>query len=1519
MAAAQNAKEEDRDGAARALALRAYELRTGNTSEPSEDDSAERPSQTPTYEEVMAAAQNAKEEGRDGAARALALRAYELRTGEEENRSFLSPLADVGRGVVAAVPSTVEGLVGLGAMGVDVVFDTKTERWVTDRGQDVRDALGLNVDDSGAGRVAEEIASFALGFIPLVGWLGRAGTVARTGRAVQGSGAFLRSAERVGQGAFTAAQAGRTLPQALLTTRAGLIGTTALASGGIETIISRDGRASMADTFEFLPSLMQTEEYEAGMSGRENAFRTLRNRLRRGSEGFLLSGAFDTALTGVAAGTRAAMATPVIGPGIARSVGAVNRFISTGAARAATLPGIRGATQVFNRYFSPSKGATQSIFEDADDAVTFGDAALREAVRQYEPLEKAIIEVTQQARRAGGGQLNMDRVADDTFSFLLGNRAALDNYAIGGANPIKSAAENMSKLRRGYQANLIREIRKEETRLRRAGDTGRASQVANLSRSITRNNAAGLGYLNRVFKMHEPNEARKFYDKLEFTGAEYDRALDEVIRFTSGRQHTRATAPPNVVDEAQRLIYEIMGLKAVSSVGPDAALSQLRASLKAGGGKKAGMVATDRPLLNIDESMFVSRKDIIDASPGLRAFMGEITEPKQLYVTTVNRMATTAAAARFYRETAEAGLSVSISPQVLQRVAAGERPAIIRSTGSAGTSPEQVLALQQAFPRPPTPPGQALPVSPGMDQVAEAETFLRQNGYVQLGEDTVGRGVFGGEYGAMSGMFVPRELYDAITAPLSLNQHPLSEVAAILSQMRGLSQKNLIIPNPASRVRDIMGSFGFLVGNANVPRNMDPGALFQTLFGDLADLTPQGQRRLLRKLELSGTQNSNLLVSAIKDYISEGKNLGFSGKAAKVIEAVEDPKALKGMNIYGRIIKAFEKLTENTDNVFKAAAVMAEEAKLVEALAKSGVPNTTRPSPQLDEIMQLFMDSGMVSRTSSRVIEELTPVEVMASEIVKNTMPNYRRIGTFVRSLDRIPLFGNFTSFASENIRNSINTVGHALREMSFTVPQSSALRSDVASGGLGETGVRALEQNIRTLGAQRLTGFIAMASTVPEAMVTAGMRSTGLSEDDMDSLKMLSQDYLRGHQLVPISNDEKGRVQVIDLSYVAPYGFVLDPARAALEEYTRQGSLGADSVAQYTNAVWAAFSGYSDPFASEAIIFERIRDVLPESGPMSLGIGRGGQTATGATLYSEVDPLGDQVSAGFNHIVDGLMPAYLSLFLDESGGDIRPGRLSRALFNTPGSRGQEFDTYEELARQFTGFTPLEINLARDFTFNGEEYTDLRSQARGAANRLMTAADRAPEEMVSGFGDYLDNLYRIQSNLHAEARSAMRLGTSRKVIFRQLTKGAGMGAAEANNIINGTFYPRPASKETILTVVRQLNEEGRTRLTSRLPIQQINALVRSRMGQQLRSSVDRGETKPLANLVRMGATERPRALIADFLAAPVAPAIGPAPADPGPRPASQPAGSAPPPLELLGSNPSSALRNLGIAQRLSGQ
>lgn len=1427
-------------------------------------------------------------------------------TAEDEERSLLSPLADIGRGVVAAVPSTIEAIVGLGATGVDLAFDTNTNQWVTETGQDVREALGLDVSDSAAGRAAEEITSFAIGFIPVLGWLGRAGAAARTGQAVAGSGRFLRSAERAGQAAFDASLRGRPLARNILTTRAGLIGTTALGAGLVETAVSRDGRATMADTFEFLPDVLETEAYQDGLTGRDNAMRSLRNRLRRGSEAALMSGAFDTLLVGAAQGTRAAMSTPVVGPAISRSIEATGNFISAGAKKVATVPGIRGGTQLFQRYFSPTKGAPRALFEEADDAITYGDAAAREAILQYVPVENAMVKTAREMRRANGGQLNMDRASDDLFSYLLGNKTALDQYALpSGKNLVKDAANDLIKLRSQYQFNLVRELAEELRRI--DPNSPRAATIKTTIDSITTNAAAGNGYLGRVFRMYDPNEARKFYDALDFSGPAFQKALDDVVSFTSGGTYTTAaTAPQNVVDESRRLIYEIMGLKGVDNVGPEAALRSLQQALREGKPGTAGMIAKDRPILSLDESMFIARKPIIEASPSLRAFMGEISDPKQLYITTINNMARTTAASRFYREMANPGNYRDISPQLLRDIAAGQKPMMVRVPTTSGVTGNEAGAMATAFATPQVGRPGGIPVG---QLLSEAEEALVQSGYVKLGDENIGT-IFGGEYGAMTGMYVPRELRDAISAPLQLNQHPVSELVAILSQMRGLSQKNLIVPNVPSRVRDIIGSFGFLASNANVPRNMDPGALLQTVLGDLSNLSNAGKRRTRRKLELSGTQDSNLLISALREYVREGRNLGFSGKTARAIEAIEDPKSLAGLNIYGQILRVFERITEASDNIFKAAAVLSEESKLTEALAKAGI-DATRKTSAMDELMQVFIDTGLATRAGSQVLQELTPIEVMAAEIVKNTMPNYRRIGRFVRGLDRIPLFGNFTSFASENIRNSVNTVQRALQEMSFRVPRTSGLY-----GEIGESKVRALENSIRTMGAQRLASFVAVASTVPNAMVAAGMRSTGMTEEEMQDLQVLSADYLRGHQLVPITKDGKGRYQVIDLSYVAPYSFVLDPANAALQEYYRRGLLGQEDLERFAGAAWSAFTSYSDPFASEAIIFERIRNVLPASGPGSFGVGRGGRTATGATLYRDVDPLGDKIAAGFYHILESLMPAYSQLFIEERGGELRPGRLRRAMRDIKGPRGEQFDVYEELARQFTGLTPLEINVARDFEFNGREYSELRTSARIAANNDMTASDRTPEEMLSGWSGYLDNLYRIQSNLHAEAQAAIRLfddpREGRRVVFRQLTQGARLSAAEANNIINGTFYPRPVAVETINEVARQLNEEGRQRVTERLPVPQMNRMMSERIGQPLRSTVEREPpAPPPADLILQESS------VAPIGAAPAAPVVGPVPVAPSPQPSAPRAGTAPPSFALLGSNPIDAMRNLEIAQRTS--
>jgi hypothetical protein len=88
-----------------------------------------------TYEEIMAAAQNAKAEGRDGAARFLATRAYELRTGRpfsvgdaENPEDVYDPTVSEGvaqeffEGIFSGGTRAVQGVLETGAAAADRSF-----------------------------------------------------------------------------------------------------------------------------------------------------------------------------------------------------------------------------------------------------------------------------------------------------------------------------------------------------------------------------------------------------------------------------------------------------------------------------------------------------------------------------------------------------------------------------------------------------------------------------------------------------------------------------------------------------------------------------------------------------------------------------------------------------------------------------------------------------------------------------------------------------------------------------------------------------------------------------------------------------------------------------------------------------------------------------------------------------------------------------------------------------------------------------------------------------------------------------------------------------------------------------------------------------------------------------------------------------------------------------------------------------------------------------------------------------
>jgi hypothetical protein len=438
-------------------------------------------------------------------------------------------------------------------------------------------------------------------------------------------------------------------------------------------------------------------------------------------------------------------------------------------------------------------------------------------------------------------------------------------------------------------------------------------------------------------------------------------------------------------------------------------------------------------------------------------------------------------------------------------------------------------------------------------------------------------------------------------------------------------------------------------------------------------------------------------------------------------------------------------------------------------------------------------------------------------------------------------------------------------------------------------------------------------------------MIATNTSEEEMEAARVLSADFYDGAALGVISNDQRGNMELFNQSYIFPHSFVRDPAVAALQAYNQAGELGKGEAAQIMNGMWGAFKGYTEPFLGEALFAERMRDVLPSS-----WLGRGGKTPTGADIYVEGESMGDKLSKSAYHVLGGYIPGYMRKAIEERGGELGPGRLRRSLLGQPGSRGQVYDTREEIARIFTTITPIDINNRTNFNFAGGEYLSKARPLKTKVNSAITRADATIPETLEAWGSYLDNLYRVQSELYYKVLAARAMGTPRDVIIKQL-KEANLGNAEIASILRGEFRPSLIAEQTVKDFKRQLKNEDKQYLVKKRPWSEYIRIARERNKEKLSPLVAKEDReRRLAERRALKAAENEEANLGlevqeGAIPAPEQPQIQStiAPAAPPAAPAPQVAPQAQPQsntrsLPFLGSNPIDALKNMEILQRISG-
>lgn len=1265
----------------------------------------------------------------------------QLATDEPEDE--VSTFSDIAQGVGAGFIGVPQGIAETVAAGVDLALDTNSSRAVTDGFESVKNYLGLT-PETVAGETAEALTLFGSALIPVIGVLGRASSVARGASVLPATSSRAKLADAIGK-----SQAGKTLlgSSNAFTARAKLAATTSLTGGAVEMLVAPDGTHTLADAFDILPDALETE-VDSGLQGRDEAGRRMRNKLRMFVEGSAIGATFETLFPVLGVTTRAISMAPGV-PATARAVS--GGFDYLGRKASSAFGGKVG------KYFSSTGETNKSIFEDLTTIDNVTDQQARKAADLLASFDKETRKVVSGQKLFGKGKEGVQKSYDDLLTFLEGDLKALDQY---GKNVVSAGTKMRS------QIDELTDLSIKE--LEDSVAAGTVNQkLADATIEEMRHNRGS--YVRRLYEGAFSDETVAITDIMKKPA--YQQSVDQIAGLM--QKADSSLTKEDAVSAAQLEVNKFFVKTGLDEgLNPDVALNIMKKAAT-----KGRQEVTEVPLYNLSESLFLKRSGFLNKSPSFRKLLNEVRDPQELFLRTVTDLSKFTTTNKFFREFSQANRKSY--DETIEALNQGQKPLVV---SGENISPKSV-----------------------------AHRTLTDAGYVRLGErkpitgKKAGETIFSGQYGDLSGEYVPIELKSALTAP-SRGAGLANELLAISLQAKGLSQMSKTVLNPLSQVRNFLSGVFMAGANGNLPRTAELGEAFNAVFKKVNALSDTESDKFYTMIGDLGLVDENLAVNEMKLLLRETQGMKSEKVATSLNSLIEKVP----------LVKPLQKIYSDTDTYWKTVGFLGEKAKFSAALRKAGLDPDNLGDAAAD-----LVSAGLAPR-STDLTGKYGFLDVFASDIVKETMPIYSRVPEVIKSIRRIPIAGNFVAFPAEVMRNTTNIVQRSTKEMGFTAVSKDAQGNLISNiRGLNVDQARALEREIRAIGANRLTSYIGSAFVVPTAIAKASYAATGVTEEDVQAMKPLLPFYMEGNQLMSLGKPKDGKWEHADLSYMMPYDFALAPARRALEVYSQKGSIGASEASQITAALWSGFSSFMEPFASESLIAERVQDALPQD-----YFGRGGETATGSPIWEDANDTGTKIGNSFRHILGGFTPGGIEMIVKPTARGFESGRLASSISGDPTRTGREYNVHEEVFSATTGVRKLELDAPKSLSFRGYEFTELRSQSMSNFTRVAKANNSTNEDVIKAYLSANEDAFRAQRQMLGFINAAKAAGLDRQQIIIALKRDSNLADAEIGYLLKGEFKPVTLSDKVFRDVFAETAVKGEARTISKLPAQQLLELAR---------------------------------------------------------------------------------------------
>jgi hypothetical protein len=1237
-------------------------------------------------------------------------------------------LQELAEGLGSGVTKAVQGVAELGGIAIDSVFDTNTTRAISQAGDDVREALGL--DPVGiAGTIGDVTGQFLLPGGVGVAAVSKISKLGKLEKAIRQQGRGRVATAGPMPARLTAGQTAKL--------RAQQAGAALL----VDAAVADDGVTTIGDFVDGGPTMT---EKDVGLSGRLEAGRRFRNKLRLGAEAGALAAAFPYLLS-----TTALVAKPglmltgeVLAPVASGTRGALQKIAeATGNSAAAQYIGNMTVPRTITRRAATDPDTTISdVYEGVKARLRFRGNLTTEAaerrsaiqgfidsqandaaytIRQLEKETNKIFKGADTANLQGFGELSRVEVMNSIYGFLTKDANFLNSAEVRRA-AIRRAARTGEAFDPNNADHLIEAIpefaRGSVLKMRQQIDDLSARIVnsdygtQNVSQLVRDEITENFGkYLRRKYRVFDDPDAY-------FRSDEYVQNRREVIGFLQQNPNTARNLYNKIVSEADlgnQLATDAPVTQRVINDVVDTFVNRYRT--------RVGFLDNSETLSRtakqkMSRDMFRQRRLEEDV---LKKLLGEVTDPVEAYVRTVGDLAETVALDDFY------GFLRQGRGQIIDGSRVGGDDIIdgnVYESLSLADRANYIELVDSGF---------GSLTSAGKEAGNEVRTFARKPVYNDLTRNTK-------QFSPLSNMAMSAFLLG-----------------------KGFTQKVKTVYSPITQIRNVTSAALFAAAQGNVGRGANVFESVSLVLENIRKSSPEDRAAFFRELQELGVVGTQAQLRELERTIEDGLSRLSTDEVDQFGVNLGQKKSRgRAGQFLGSIDKRARDLYQGGDDIWKIYNFDFERSKLVNA----------------------FGGDVAAAEDFARA-QGAKSLNAYAADIVKNTVPNYERVPQFIEGLRRLPV-GNFIAFPAEIVRTSFNTLNRAIDEVQM------GARMIQEGRAAGNQALVQQGRSMRDIGKRRLNGFAATTMVAGPAVQETALYLNDLSRDTLDALREIAPPWSKNSTLVPTSVDKDGNITgYVDYSFTNPYDYLRRPVMGVINAINDGKELDLDASSITLNAMGQFLSEVASPFAEESIIFERLLDVTA----------RGGVTKTGNKVWNPEDTPGEVGAKSMTHIFEAFQPTIITDFasiaqVSPTTGDVEffvPGRLGAALLGPEGldKRGNVRQLEEEILRYFTGIGEQKVTPESSFRYRTYAHNESAVQAQRNFNRQLRAFGRTVEDpsvIIENYRQENERKFKVYNRGFKLIENMKKLGMDEREIRRAAKE---FGFSGYKKILAGRFDP----------------------------------------------------------------------------------------------------------------------------------